>query len=87
MNNWNMERAKIINDGDDQMVILPPEYHLDADHVFVTRKGSSVMLLSNQKAWDVIFQITDEITDDFMEERHQVSGNCRKTKLDESQKR
>jgi antitoxin VapB len=57
--------AKLIIDGEDQVVVLPKECRIDGDEVSVTKVGDSIILRPIQRGrptidWDLLDSLTDE---------------------------
>jgi len=66
-----MYTAKIITDGDTQVVVLPEEIRFTCDEVLVNRIGDVVVLFPPEKDWDILAQSLNDVSADFMEERDQ----------------
>ena len=45
-----METAKIIKNGDENMVVLPKDFNLNDDEVLIRRIGNMIMLVPKEKA-------------------------------------
>ena len=68
-----MKTAKLIQNGQDQVVHLPQEYHFDGSSVYIRRLGSYVVLIPKDDPWSTMFEASRRFTADFMSERHQGS--------------
>lgn len=66
-----METAKVFPNGRSQAVRLPKEFRFDTDEVFITRLGNAVVLIPKKDSWNVLFDVIDDFTDDFMDSREQ----------------
>ena len=66
-----METAKVFPNGRSQAVRLPKEFRFDTDEVFITRLGNAVVLIPKKDSWNVLFEVIDDFTDDFMDSREQ----------------
>ena len=72
-----MVRAKVIQNGEQQTIVLPSSIHLDGDEVLIQKmspKGILKIVPVRQKRkpdWDSIFQALDQagVPDDFMADR------------------
>ncbi len=49
-----MKHAKIINDGESQMVILPKEFCISGTEVSIRKFGDLVMLIPSDAEWETI---------------------------------
>ena len=68
-----MQKAKLLSNANQQVVILPEGCRFAGDEVLVNKIGDVVMLLPGDGSWDATWAAltTDSATDDFMEERWQ----------------
>lgn len=67
-----MDTAKIINDGDTQVIRLPETYHLDCDEVYIKKTPKGVLLIPNSNSiWDVWEANLNKYDEPFMEDRNQ----------------
>ena len=67
-----MTTAKLIIDGDTQIVLLPKAYRIKEKEVSISRIGDAIILLPKRKRWDSLFSSLDKFSDDFMQERNQL---------------
>ena len=67
----NVNVAKILKDGQNQVVKLPEEFNINDDKVYVNKIGNAVVLLPFHDPWRPLFDSLDKFSDDFMEERKQ----------------
>jgi antitoxin VapB len=70
------QTAKLVKVGEDQTVVLPPEFRFNGDEVTIRRnEETGEVILSPRLSWKEIFALLDEIDvpEDFLsaEERNQ----------------
>ena len=61
-----MKKARVIMDGESQLVELPEDCHIDAEEVSVVKEGDVVLLIPKATDWKTFFAAIDMFTDDFM---------------------
>ncbi len=61
--------SKIFMNGRSQAVRLPKEFRFDCDEVYVRKEGNSVILSPKHKSWREFFEEVPLPSDDFMNER------------------
>ena len=66
-----MQVAKLINDGDDQIVHLPNGFHFSGDQVHIKQEGDGVLLLPYENAWQTMFDSLDQFSNDMFENGRQ----------------
>ncbi len=66
-----MTVAKVLLDGKKQSVVLPENYRVEGDEVYVKKVGNAIVLLSKDKPWQLLIESLDFFSDDFMNEREQ----------------
>ena len=66
-----MSTAKVFQDGASQSVLLPREVQLPGSEVLVRKFGGGVLLIPQDKAWDLFEESLGEFSEDFMAERDQ----------------
>lgn len=59
--------AKLITNGESQVVRLPKEMRFEGTEVCVSRHGSTVMITPRDKLLDTFFEGISEFTDDYFE--------------------
>lgn len=78
-----MKIVKLIDDGDDQVVILPADFRFDGDEVLIKKSGNAVVLIPLEGPWDSLLDSLSQFAEDFMAERVQptesVSHNSRES--------
>ncbi len=62
-----MMTAKVLENGTNQEVTLPKEYHISEDEVFVNKVGEIVMLIPKSFEWGGFLNSLNMFSDDFME--------------------
>lgn len=73
----NIKTARVIQDGDHQVIELPPEIQVSAGQMEVSRSGDSVLLRPIVSSWAALVGSLNNFSPDFMSsERHQpTQGN------------
>ncbi len=66
-----METAKLLMDGDSQAVILPKEFQLQGNEVYIKKIGTVIVLISHENPWQALFDSLSLFSEDFMENREQ----------------
>ena len=66
-----MQQAKLLQKGQNQIVLLPKEFRFEGDSVAIKRLGKAVVLLPNNEPWDTLFDSLAQFSPDFMDERNQ----------------
>ncbi len=61
--------AKIFMNGRSQAVRLPKEYRFDTDKVYITKRGSSVIITEKETTWDDFFDSKSVFDSDFLKDR------------------
>ncbi len=62
-----MITAKVLENGTNQAVTLPKEYHISEDEVFVNKVGEIVMLIPKSFEWGGFLNSLNMFSEDFME--------------------
>lgn len=62
-----MDTAKVINEGEYQIIKLPGTIRFDSDEARVNKIGKSVYLLPKDSTWKNMLTSLDYFTDDFLE--------------------
>lgn len=65
-----MDTAKIFENGTDQTVVLPKQFRLDGDEVFIRQLGKSIILIpkSEDVLWETFMDGLGGFSDDFMKD-------------------
>ncbi len=74
-----MKTAKLITDKENQTVILPKEFQLEGNEVYIKKIGNAIVLISKENPWQVLFDSLELFSDDFMESREQPQLDIRET--------
>ena len=61
-----METAKIIKNGDENMVVLPKDFNLNDDEVLIRRIGNMIMLVPKEKVLQTFMDGLNGFTEDFL---------------------
>ena len=61
-----MQTAKLFINGRSQAVRLPKEYQFSGKDVIIQKVGDAVILIPNEKSWEVFLHGLNNFTDDFM---------------------
>jgi len=62
-----MQSAKLFTNGRSQAVRLPKDYQFQGDDVLIQKVGNAVILIPNNKSWEVFLDGLNNFTNDFME--------------------
>jgi antitoxin VapB len=60
-----MNTAKLSTDGKHQIVILPEEFQMTGNEVYIKKIGSAIVLIATDNPWQSLFDSLDEFSDDF----------------------
>ena len=63
---YNMETAKLFQNGRSQAVRLPKNYNFTGKDVFIQKVGETVILFPKDKVWETFLEGLNGFTDDFM---------------------
>ena len=64
-----MKTAKILKDNETQTLLLPPEFNLPGDEVYIKKVGNTIVLIpKDNNPWQPLFDSLDMFTEDFMED-------------------
>jgi antitoxin VapB len=63
---YNMETAKLFQNGRSQAVRLPKSYNFTGNDVFIQKVGETVILFPKDKVWETFLEGLNGFTDDFM---------------------
>jgi len=61
-----MQTAKLFINGRSQAVRLPKEFQFSGKDVLIQKVGDAVILVPNNKSWEVFLHGLNSFTDDFM---------------------
>lgn len=63
-----MMTANIIENGQDQLVLLPNECRFTGDEVVISKIGEAVILLSHEGEWLNLFNSLESFSPDFLQD-------------------
>lgn len=66
-----METTKLLMNGDNQSVILPKEFTIAGNEVYIKKIGSLIVLIPQENPWQALFDSLSLFSEDFMEIREQ----------------
>ena len=69
-----MTTAKVFTNGRSQAVLIPKEYHISEDEIYIQKIGDALMLVPKTKAVKLFRESLNEFTDDYMEEHPKEQG-------------
>ncbi len=69
--------ADIITLNGCQAILLPPEFAIDDDKVYLKKEGNSVVLIPYHTPWQNLLDSLEMFTPDFMEDRIQPANDSR----------
>jgi antitoxin VapB len=72
-----MNTAKLSSDGNQQTVILPPDFKMTGTEVYIKKIGNAILLISKDNPWQTLIDSLDQFSDDFMITRDQLSFDKR----------
>ena len=61
-----MEKAKIVKNGDENMVVLPKDFNLKDDEILMRRIGNMIMLVPKKMALQTFMDGLNGFTEDFL---------------------
>ncbi|QSJ19045.1 AbrB/MazE/SpoVT family DNA-binding domain-containing protein [Nostoc sp. UHCC 0702] len=74
-----MNTVQLIMDGNNQTVILPKEFQLEGNEVYIKKIGNAVILISKENHWQTLFESFNLFSEDFMTSREQPYLDIRET--------
>jgi antitoxin VapB len=72
-----MNLAKIVQNGNTQSLILPDEFHLEGDEVYIKKVGTALVVIPKNNPWQPLFDSLSLFSEDFMETREQLKLESR----------
>jgi len=66
-----MKTATVYQDGANQVVRFPEDFHIVSKKMYIHTVGNTVVLLPEDDPWEPLFASLNQFTDDFMSEREQ----------------
>ena len=76
-----MQSAKIFINGRSQAVRLPKEFQFSGKDVLIQKVGDAVILLPNNKSWEVFLHGLNSFSDDFMNDGRNQGENQKREEL------
>ncbi len=76
-----MQTAKLFINGRSQAVRLPKEYQFSGKDVIIQKVGDAVILIPNEKYWEVFLHGLNNFTDDFMQTGRDQGSDQKREKL------
>jgi antitoxin VapB len=73
-----MKKAKLFQNGRNQDVRLPMEFHMPGNEVYIKKRGNIILLIPFENPWESLFSSIHKFSDDFMKERNQPKHEDRK---------
>lgn len=67
-----MKIAKLIQNGENQVVCLPDGFRFEGDGVYLKRIGNAMVLLPHQNTWEPLLDSLSLFSVDYMSERTQL---------------
>ena len=67
-----MKIAKLLQNGQDQVIKLPVEYKFLSEEVYIKKVGDTLMIFPKDRIWETFLQGLNEFTDDFMSNRRDI---------------
>jgi len=64
-----IQTAKIINNGNNQLLTLPKEFFFDVTGVYINKQGDHFIISPIQTIWDAFFNSPSGFDEDFLNER------------------
>ena len=61
--------AKIFMNGRSQAVRLPKEFRFDTDEVYITKRGTSVIMTEKKPTWDEFFDSKSAFGENYLKDR------------------
>jgi antitoxin VapB len=66
-----METSQVLQQGENQVIVLPRDFQVKGSEVYVKRVGSTIVLLAKENPWRSLFDSLSGFSEDFMETREQ----------------
>ena len=60
-----MEKVEVIKKGDTQMIILPKDFKLPDEDIFIGRDGNVITLMTKDEVWKILDNALNGFTEDF----------------------
>ena len=66
-----MNIAKLSKSDNIQMIIIPQEFQIEGDEVYIKKVGDSLILIPKTKPWQILWDSLKLFSEDFMDNREQ----------------
>ena len=63
-----MRRSKVVTSGNSQAVLIPKEYEVQEEELYIQRIGRTMILFPTSDPWESFVQSLGEFREDFMRE-------------------
>lgn len=63
------QTAKIISNGNNQLLALPKEFSFDTAEVYINKQGDNLIISPKKTTWDAFFDSPSAFDDDFLNDR------------------
>ena len=63
------QTAKIISNGNNQLLALPKEFSFDTAEVYINKQGDNLIISPKKTTWDVFFDSPSAFDEDFLNDR------------------
>ncbi len=64
-----IQTAKIINNGNNQLLALPKEFFFDTTEVYINKQGDHLIISPIKTTWDAFFNSPSAFDEDFLIDR------------------
>ncbi len=64
-----IQTAKIINNGNNQLLALPKEFSFDTTEVYINKQGDHLIISPIKTTWDAFFNSPSAFGEDFLSDR------------------
>ena len=61
-----MEKVQVIKKGDKKMIVLPKDFELPNEDIFISRDGNIITLMTKDEAWKILDEALNGFTEDFL---------------------
>lgn len=61
-----MEKVQVIKKGNKQMIVLPEDFKLPNEDIFISRDGNVITLMTKDEAWKILDEALNGFTEDFL---------------------
>lgn len=61
-----MQKVKVFKNGNEQIIVLPKNFELPDEELFIGRDGDVITLMTKDEAWKILDDALNGFTEDFM---------------------